>query len=140
MGLTKRKDGYYVEFRVCERDGVLKLARGGRIKRWKVGQTTRHMARQGGHLTPSRIGTYVGTIHSQLNSQPRLSKGFKKHRCRPKTASSKFKINTTASKGFDKEEKEGISLFRAVLCQLSYLGTGDTITTLFLTCQDGVTV
>ena len=32
------------------------------------------------------------------------------------------------------------SLFRAVLCQLSYLGTGDTITTLFLTCQDGVTV
>ena len=46
MGLTKRKDGYYVEFPVCEREGLLKLVRGGRIKRWKVGQTTRHMARQ----------------------------------------------------------------------------------------------
>jgi hypothetical protein len=28
------------------------------------------------------------------------------------------------------------SLFRAVLCQLSYLGTGGTITTLFPTCQE----
>ena len=28
------------------------------------------------------------------------------------------------------------SLFRAVLCQLSYLGTGGTITTLFPKCQD----
>ena len=30
------------------------------------------------------------------------------------------------------------SLFRAVLCQLSYLGTGDTITIHFPTCQDTV--
>ena len=29
------------------------------------------------------------------------------------------------------------SLFRAVLCQLSYLGTGGTLTTCFLRCQDG---
>lgn len=46
MGLTKRKDGYYVEFAISERNGVLKLAPGGRIKRWKVGQTTRQIARQ----------------------------------------------------------------------------------------------
>lgn len=40
MGLTKRKDSYYVEFPVLEEDGLLRLARGAagaKLKRWKVG-------------------------------------------------------------------------------------------------------
>jgi hypothetical protein len=40
MGLTKRKDSYYVEFPVLDDGKVLKLARGikgARLKRWKVG-------------------------------------------------------------------------------------------------------
>ena len=37
MGLTKRKDGYYVEFRVVDDDGVLRINRYGKMKRWKAG-------------------------------------------------------------------------------------------------------
>ncbi len=42
MGLTKRKDGWYVEFRVLDDGKTLKLAEGiagGRIKRWKTHTT-----------------------------------------------------------------------------------------------------
>ncbi|GKS59850.1 integrase [Nitrospira sp.] len=46
MGLTKRKDGWYVEFHVEEREGQLYLAKVGRLKRWKVGRTTRQVAGQ----------------------------------------------------------------------------------------------
>ena len=45
MGLTKRKDGYYAEFAVAENDGVLTLAPGGKLKRWKIGPATRHVAK-----------------------------------------------------------------------------------------------
>ncbi len=49
MGLTKRKDSYYVEFPVIEDDGYLKLARGlphARLKRWKVGCRNKEEARK----------------------------------------------------------------------------------------------
>lgn len=51
MGLTKRKDSYYVEFPVIESpDGkTLQLARGipgARLKRWKVGCTNRQIAKE----------------------------------------------------------------------------------------------
>ena len=49
MGLTKRKDSYYVEFRVANDGKVLKLAHegaGGRLKRWKVGSLNKTMAKQ----------------------------------------------------------------------------------------------
>src|SRR5579884_2927280 len=37
MGLTKRKDSYYVEFRVRDDGSALKLDTYGKLKRWKVG-------------------------------------------------------------------------------------------------------
>jgi integrase len=48
MGLTRRKDSYYVEFRVID-DGktlVLALSGAGALKRWKVGSLNRTLARQ----------------------------------------------------------------------------------------------
>ena len=49
MGLTKRKDGWYVEFRVVDDDKVLSLSPGGaigRMKRWKTGTTNKTVAKQ----------------------------------------------------------------------------------------------
>ncbi len=49
MGLTKRKDGYYVEFPVMDDGKALTLARGtpgAKIKRWKVGSNNRTQAKQ----------------------------------------------------------------------------------------------
>ena len=47
MGLTKRTDSYYVEFRVLDDGKLLKLAsRGGQLKRWKVGSRNKTMAKQ----------------------------------------------------------------------------------------------
>ena len=49
MGLTKRKDSYYVEFPVLDDGKTFKLARGvpgARLKRWKVGNTNRTIAKQ----------------------------------------------------------------------------------------------
>ena len=48
MGLTKRKDSYYVEFRVLDNGASLQLASGGggHLKRWKVGSLNKTMARQ----------------------------------------------------------------------------------------------
>ena len=49
MGLTKRKDGWYVEFPVIDNGKVLTLARGvpgARVKRWKVGSNNKTMAKQ----------------------------------------------------------------------------------------------
>lgn len=47
MGLTKRKDSYYVEFRVIDDGTCLKLATGGggQLKRWKVGSRNKEAAR-----------------------------------------------------------------------------------------------
>jgi hypothetical protein len=48
MGLTKRRDSYYVEFPVLDDGKWLSLARGspGRLKRWKVGTLNKTIARQ----------------------------------------------------------------------------------------------
>lgn len=49
MGLTKRSDSYYVEFRVVDDGQVLRLAAnmaGAKLKRWKVGSLNKTMAKQ----------------------------------------------------------------------------------------------
>lgn len=49
MGLTKRKDSYYVEFRVVDDGKTLRLATGvvgARLKRWKVGCRNKEEARK----------------------------------------------------------------------------------------------
>jgi len=49
MGLTKRKDGWYVEFPVLDDGKTLTLARGtpgARIKRWKTGASNKTVAKQ----------------------------------------------------------------------------------------------
>ena len=49
MGLTKRKDGYYVEFPVLDDGKVLTLAsgiRGAKVKRWKTVTTNKTVAKQ----------------------------------------------------------------------------------------------
>lgn len=49
MGLTKRPDGYYIEFPVLDDGKVLKLARGhpgARIRRWKTGTLNRTRAKE----------------------------------------------------------------------------------------------
>jgi integrase len=49
MGLTKRKDGWYVEFPVVDDGKVLQLARGApgaKVKRWKTGTHSKTLAGQ----------------------------------------------------------------------------------------------
>ncbi|MDK2743225.1 MAG: site-specific integrase [Nitrospira sp. BO4] len=49
MGLTKRKDSYYVEFHVIDDGKTLTLASsmaGAKLKRWKVGCTSKAIAKQ----------------------------------------------------------------------------------------------
>src|SRR5262245_52394365 len=49
MGLTKRHDSYYVEFRVIDDGKTLSLAsgiQGAKLKRWKVGCTNKTTAKQ----------------------------------------------------------------------------------------------
>src|SRR5215470_16604854 len=49
MGLTRRKDSYYVEFPVLDDGKTLRLGRGvegTKLKRWKVGSTNRTVAKQ----------------------------------------------------------------------------------------------
>jgi len=49
MGLTKRKDGWYVEFRVVDDGKVLQLGRGipgAKLKRWKTSSNNKTVARQ----------------------------------------------------------------------------------------------
>jgi len=49
MGLTKRKDGWYVEFPIVDDGKVLSLARGtpgSKLKRWKTLTTNKTVAKQ----------------------------------------------------------------------------------------------
>ena len=49
MGLTRRKDSYYVEFRVLDNGETLSLASGiygAKLKRWKVGSLNKTVAKQ----------------------------------------------------------------------------------------------
>ena len=65
MGLTKRKDGYYVEFRVLNDGNALRLAHegsGGRLKRWKVGSLNKTLAKQQESLIRTEL--MKGTIRT----------------------------------------------------------------------------
>ncbi len=65
MGLTKRKDSFYVEFRVIDNGKALELApgvQGAKLKRWKVGCTNRTTAKQHEAILKSKL--LSGTIPS----------------------------------------------------------------------------
>lgn len=58
MGLTKRKDSLYVEFRVVDDGQILRLAQGdfeGKIKRWKVGSQNRGFAKDQEAIIKTRL-------------------------------------------------------------------------------------
>jgi hypothetical protein len=59
MGLTKRKDSYYVEFAVLDDGTVLSLASPGtgKLKRWKVGSRNRRVAQDHEALIKTRLMT-----------------------------------------------------------------------------------
>ncbi len=80
MGLTKRKDSYYVEFSVLDDGKVLRLAPSGtgKIKRWKVGSCNRGHAKDqeamiktrllsGGEPSPSVARTQAVTFRQWAN-------------------------------------------------------------------------
>lgn len=74
MGLTKRKDSYYVEFPVLDNGKTLTLARGvvgARLKRWKVGSVNRTVAKQQDALIKTALMT--GAIPSE-QAKPLLFK------------------------------------------------------------------
>lgn len=69
MGLTRRKDSYYVEFPVLDDGKVLTLARGiqgARLKRWKVGSLNRTMAKQQETLIKTEL--LKGVMKSEQNA------------------------------------------------------------------------
>ena len=57
MGLTKRKDSYYVEFPVLDDGKTLRLARGGegKLKRWKVGCLNKTEAKKQEAIIKTRL-------------------------------------------------------------------------------------
>ena len=58
MGLTKRKDGYYVEFRVLDDGKTLSLAsgvQGAKLTRWKVGCANKTIAQQQEAIIRTRL-------------------------------------------------------------------------------------
>jgi integrase len=66
MGLTKRKDSYYVEFRVLDTGKALTLASGvpgAKLKRWKVGCTNKTTAKHHEALIKSKL--LAGTMLSE---------------------------------------------------------------------------
>jgi integrase len=74
MGLTKRKDSYYVEFPVLDNGKTLTLARGvagAKLKRWKVGCTNKEQARKQEAIIKTALMT--GGINSE-QSQPLIFK------------------------------------------------------------------
>ncbi|MBA5868381.1 MAG: tyrosine-type recombinase/integrase [Nitrospira sp. CR1.3] len=65
MGLTKRNDSYYVEFRVLDDGKTLSLAsgvQGAKLKRWKVGCTNKTMAKQQEAIIKTKL--LAGTMES----------------------------------------------------------------------------
>jgi integrase len=60
MGLTKRKDSYYVEFRVIDDGEALKLASGGggQLKRWKVGALNKTEAKRQAAVLKTNLMTW----------------------------------------------------------------------------------
>jgi len=73
MGLTKRRDGWYVEFRVVDDDKVLLLpprgTLGGKLKRWKIGNTTKTVAKiQEAQIRTDLLMGNIGSKRSQKAS------------------------------------------------------------------------
>ena len=65
MELTKRRDGYYVEFHVIDDGKALSLGTaicGAKLKRWKVGCTNKAVAKQ--HEAVIRTKLFSGSIPS----------------------------------------------------------------------------
>ena len=74
MGLTRRKDGWYVEFRVLDDGKTLTLARGiagAKLKRWKVGSFNKTVAKQQEALIKTEL--MKGLVKSD-QTQPRSFK------------------------------------------------------------------
>ena len=66
MGLTKRKDGYYVEFPVVDDGKVWTLARGtpgARVKRWKTSTLNKTRAKE--HEAKIKTDLMMGRLLSQ---------------------------------------------------------------------------
>ena len=58
MGLTRRKDSYYVEFCVVDNGKTLQLAQDrGKLKRWKVGCRNKEEARKQEAVIKTRLMT-----------------------------------------------------------------------------------
>jgi len=59
MGLTRRKDSWYVEFHVVDDGEALRLVRGGggQLKRWKVGSLNKTVAKQQEAVIKTRLLT-----------------------------------------------------------------------------------
>src|SRR5687768_1115304 len=76
MGLTRRRDSYYVEFPVLDDGKTLTLARGivgAKLKRWKVGSVNRTVAKQQEALIKTDL--MKGSIRSD-QAQPLLFKDW----------------------------------------------------------------
>ena len=70
MGLTKRRDSYYVEFAVLDDGEALKLARGGQLKRWKVGSLNKTVAKQQESIIKTQL--LMGRISSPSKARIHL--------------------------------------------------------------------
>lgn len=76
MGLTKRNDSYYVEFRVLDDGKTLSLAsgiQGAKLKRWKVGCTNKTVAKQQEAIIRTKL--LAGTMVSERVQQTVLTLG-----------------------------------------------------------------
>ena len=70
MGLTKRNDSYYVEFRVLDDGKTLSLAsgvQGAKLKRWKVGCANKTVAKQQEAIIKTKL--LAGTMVSERVQQ-----------------------------------------------------------------------
>ena len=73
MGLTKRNDSYYVEFRVVDDGKTLSLARPGegKLKRWKVGCRSKEEAKNQEAVIKTKL--LAGTMVSERVSEAALT-------------------------------------------------------------------
>ena len=72
MGLTRRRDSYYVEFPVLDDGKTLTLARGivgAKLKRWKVGSVNRTVAKQQEAEAASYTGLSVHTVYAMVSQR-----------------------------------------------------------------------
>lgn len=66
MGLTRRKDSYYIEFHVLDDGKILSLAsgiHGAKLKRWKVGSLNKTVAKQQEAILKTKL--LAGTMDSE---------------------------------------------------------------------------